>query len=297
MLSIALVFAIFVPVSFAFSGCGRNDRNTPDIVVTTRPVYDWVRAIIGNDSNLTLGRVTCNGTTVQGVAAISSASLFINVGGKTEAWVTNALRNPQNTSRQVITLMHHVPDIELSGDQCCGVAHGDENVWNSLVNAMYFVNLFRNIVVNLDQANASTFTQRAADFHGELYDLHQGFLYTFGEGTLDITNNNPFVLADRNPFRHLERDYDITIFAAYYTTTATNDASPTRLIWLGQMVTEHSLNTIMYLQTTSYAYTVRTNSGNSNIEFMQLFCPQIHNMPFLYAMERNLETLRLAMGV
>lgn len=83
------------------------------IVCTTFPQYDWVKNILGKEAecfNVTL--LLDNGVdmhsyqpTVKDIAIAGSADLFIYVGGESDTWVADALKEAKNKDLKAINLM------------------------------------------------------------------------------------------------------------------------------------------------------------------------------------------------
>lgn len=83
------------------------------IVCTTFPQYDWVKNILGKEAecfNVTL--LLDNGVdmhsyqpTVKDIAIAGSADLFIYVGGESDTWVADALKEEKNKDLKAINLM------------------------------------------------------------------------------------------------------------------------------------------------------------------------------------------------
>lgn len=88
------------------------------IVTTIFPEYDWVREIAGDkakDSEITL--LIGNGVdlhsyqpSVKDIAKISTADIFIYVGGESDEWVDDVLKNAKNKDMKVINLMEVLGD-------------------------------------------------------------------------------------------------------------------------------------------------------------------------------------------
>lgn len=88
------------------------------IVTTIFPEYDWTREILGSnikDAELTL--LIGNGIdlhsyqpSIQDIAKISTADIFIYVGGESDDWVEGALENAKNKNMKVINLMEVLGD-------------------------------------------------------------------------------------------------------------------------------------------------------------------------------------------
>jgi len=166
--SIFLFFAILV--SFSLVACSTSDSNGVDgninpsgsdnIVTTIFPLYDWTRVVLGsNPSDMGVRYLLESGVdlhfytpSIQDIAAISAADLFLWVGGKSDDWVLNAMASPINESRRNIPVMRMLTIHEtlafpidgvipgdVGGEDCCGGEFHDEHVWLSLPFAMRFV--------------------------------------------------------------------------------------------------------------------------------------------------------------
>ena len=124
------------------------------IVTTIFPEYDWTREILGDkisDAELTL----LNGKGVdlhsyqpsfQDIAKISTADIFIYVGGESDEWVDGALKNAKNKNLKVINLMEVLGDKVKEEEIVEGMQaekedehedelEYDEHVWLSVRNA------------------------------------------------------------------------------------------------------------------------------------------------------------------
>ncbi|MBR0068878.1 MAG: zinc ABC transporter substrate-binding protein, partial [Synergistaceae bacterium] len=102
-----LLFALTISFFMAAS-CHAKALN---ITVTIFPVYDWVREITkGTDSDIKL--LLDNGVdlhsynpSVDDIVRISTCDVFIYVGGESDEWVKDALRNVTNKNQIVINLL------------------------------------------------------------------------------------------------------------------------------------------------------------------------------------------------
>ena len=108
-----------------FAGCGKqNDNNKTDeidklsIVTTIFPEYDWVKEILGDRAdNAEITMLLDNGVdlhsyqpTADDIVKISDCDLFIYVGGESDGWVDDALKNATNKNMKVINLLEVLGD-------------------------------------------------------------------------------------------------------------------------------------------------------------------------------------------
>ena len=117
----ALLLALLMLVG-ALAGCGKqNDTNKTDklsIVTTIFPEYDWVREILGDKAdNAEVTMLLDNGVdlhsyqpTADDIVKISNCDLFIYVGGESDGWVDDALKNATNKNMKVINLLDVLGD-------------------------------------------------------------------------------------------------------------------------------------------------------------------------------------------
>ena len=117
----ALLLALLMIVG-VLAGCGKqNDTNKTDklsIVTTIFPEYDWVKEILGDKAdNAEITMLLDNGVdlhsyqpTADDLVRISDCDLFIYVGGESDGWVDNALKNAGNKNMKVINLLEVLGD-------------------------------------------------------------------------------------------------------------------------------------------------------------------------------------------
>lgn len=125
----ALFFCFLITVG-VLSGCGKavssseagtstTETEKPLKVVTTIfPEYDWVRQILGERAgNAELTMLLDNGVdlhsyqpTADDIIKISDCDLFVYVGGESDGWVEDALKEATNKNMKVINLLDVLKD-------------------------------------------------------------------------------------------------------------------------------------------------------------------------------------------
>ena len=101
-----LKYTFMLLCCFLLMGCLPLDKETDkkSIVCTTYAQYNWLQEIIGeNNSTFELTLLIKDGAdlhsyqpTIQDLAKVSSADLFVYVGGESEQWVSDALKEAKN---------------------------------------------------------------------------------------------------------------------------------------------------------------------------------------------------------
>ena len=118
-----LKYTFMLLCCFLLMGCLPLDKETDkkSIVCTTYAQYNWLQEIIGeNNSTFELTLLIKDGAdlhsyqpTIQDLAKVSSADLFVYVGGEAEQWVSDALKEAKNKIyRNDRPLSQPTPDIQ-----------------------------------------------------------------------------------------------------------------------------------------------------------------------------------------
>lgn len=117
----ALLLALMM-LAGVLAGCGKPENTGKagklKVVTTIFPAYDWVRAILGDKAdNAEITMLLDNGVdlhsyqpTADDIVKISDCDLFVYVGGESDGWVENALKNAANKNMKVINLLEVLGD-------------------------------------------------------------------------------------------------------------------------------------------------------------------------------------------
>ena len=122
----AMLLALFMLIG-VLAGCGKQSDDKTDktdktdklsIVTTIFPEYDWVKEILGDKAdNAEITMLLDNGVdlhsyqpTADDIVKISDCNLFIYVGGESDGWVDDALKNATNKDMKVINLLEVLGD-------------------------------------------------------------------------------------------------------------------------------------------------------------------------------------------
>ncbi|MBR6478424.1 MAG: zinc ABC transporter substrate-binding protein, partial [Lachnospiraceae bacterium] len=117
LLAAILMAASLSACNTALAASKKSD--TLQIVTTIFPEYDWVKNVLGeNPANAEVTLLLDNGVdlhsfqpTAADIVKISTCDLFIYVGGESDEWVEDALKEAKNKDMIVINLL------EVLGDQ------------------------------------------------------------------------------------------------------------------------------------------------------------------------------------
>ena len=314
------------------------------IVCTTYPQYDWVCEILGDkkdDFELTL--LLDDGVdlhsyqpTAMDMVKISTADAFIYVGGESEKWVEDALKEVTNENIQVMNMVdilgerikpeefvegmehHHEHDGEHEHDEEHeshehDSEHGeehenheqvqetDEHIWLSVKNAAILVECITDLIVTVDSENALVYQKNSEEYAEKLNALDQEF-----EQMINASEKNTVVFGDRFPFRYLMDDYGISYYAAFSGCSAETEASFETVTFLAGKIDELSLNSFLVLENaeTKLAETIKQNTATKDQSILHMDSIQsvtqtdiANGYTYLNAMQENLEVLKEVLGM
>ena len=304
---------IFLVLLLIFAGCAQSETadGSVSVVCTVFPEYDWVREIAGDGVSLTL--LAGNGVdlhsyqpTAADVMNISACDLFIYVGGESDKWVNDVLKNRTNEDMQVISLLETLGEhakAETLTEGMQGELDGalDEHVWLSLKNSEIFVTEIKNALCSLSPENAGVFEQNCENYIAKLRALDEKYSDEFANA-----ENRTLIFADRFPFRYLADDYGLTCFAAFPGCSAESEASFETVAFLAKKLAELKLSHIMILEGSdgrlaSAVISAAKAENAVGILYLDSMQSVTHEdissgISYLSVMEHNLETIKYALS-
>ena len=303
------------------TGCSSTngtDTAKYSIVCTTFPQYDWLREIIGeNADSFSLMLLLDKGgdlhsyqPTAESIARISSADMFVYVGGESDTWVADALKGAVNKDMRVVNLMDllggMVKEEELvEGMQCYEEAEHeeteyDEHVWLSLKNAAYLTGALSETLQELDAEHAQEYAANAAAYIESLNALDREYA-----DAVKQSEKKTILFGDRFPFRYLTEDYGINYYAAFAGCSTETDASFETVTFLSGKVDELGLHTILTIEGSDQkiAEIIRENTHGKNQQIQTVNSLQSvtakeiqDGFTYLKAMRENYEVLKNALN-
>ena len=337
-LSIFLVAAL---VLGCFAGCGTPQ--TPDadrlqIVTTIFPEYDWVRSILGdNPANAELTMLLDSGVdlhsyqpTAADILKISTCDLFIYVGGESDEWVEDVLREATNKDMAVINLLDalgdaakieeikegmeehdhdededHDEDHDEDQDEDHDEDHDheepelDEHVWLSLKNAAVLCTAISDELCALDAAHSDVYAANTAAYIKQLNALDAEY-----QAAADAAAFKTLLFGDRFPFRYLTDDYGLDYYAAFAGCSAESEASFETVRFLARKVDELQLPAVLTIEGADrrIAETIIQSTRTKDQKILSLDSMQSttakdvqNGASYLDAMEKNLSVLTEAL--
>ena len=312
ILLVAVLIAVLVIPVF---GCSKSDGKLK-IVVTIFPEYDWVMRILGDkaqEADVTLlldsgADLHSYQPSVADMVAIAEADLFMYVGGESDDWVEDALKNATNKNMRTMNLLSLLGDKAKTEEIVEGMEHEeeeedaeyDEHVWLSLKNAAFYVDLIQKELSTLDENNADVYAKNASEYIEKLNALDAEYEQAVEEGARDT-----LLFGDRFPFRYLVEDYSLKYYAAFVGCSAETNASFATMQFLINKANELNVKVILKLENSSSAIAEGIKSGSSAknqkiavLDSLQSSTKKEYaaGRTYLSVMKKNLEVLREALA-
>ena len=338
---IPLCLALIMTVGL-LAGCGKQNEQTASdktrlrVVTTIFPEYDWVREILGDKAdNAEVTMLLDNGAdlhsyqpTADDIVKISECDLFIYVGGESDDWVDDALKNAANKNMKVINLLEalgervkteevvegmqeeehdHDHDHEDADEHDDAKEHDheeeaeyDEHVWLSLKNAQTLCSAFSAVLQQIDPDNKDTYAANASAYIKKLSALDADY-----QAAVNAAACKTVLFGDRFPFRYLVDDYGLSYYAAFAGCSAESEASFETISFLAKKVDELNLPCVLTIEGVQHkiAVTIVRNTAAKNQKVLTMDSMQsttskdaANGTTYLSVMERNLSVLKEALG-
>lgn len=313
------IIKLLIVMSFIMcSGCEKQNNPKNDklsIVVTNFAAYDWLKQIIGdNKDNIELTMLMDNGVdshsyqpTADDIIKISDCNLFVYIGGQSESWVDDVLKNSTNKDMKVVNLLNILADKakleeDVEGMQKHDEEHKeyDEHVWLSLKNAELFVKNITDVLVIIDPDNKDSYILNCDTYIDKLSILDEEY-----QEVVDNAKRKTVLFADRFPFLYLIDDYNLNYYAAFNGCSTETNADFETISFLINKVDELQLPYILTIEGTQHkiAETIINNTIDKNIQILSMNSMQslttkdiTAGITYISIMQDNLAVLKEALN-
>ena len=322
----ALLLALMM-LAGILAGCGKpkdtGKAGKLKVVTTIFPEYDWVREILGDKAdNAEVTMLLDNGVdlhsyqpTADDIVKISDCDLFVYVGGESDGWVENALKNAANGNMKVINLLEVLGDSVKTEEIVEGMQEAehehedaeeheheeeaDEHVWLSLKNAKMLVRVISKALQELDPDSKDIYAANADAYVKKLSALDAEY-----QAAVDAASNKTILFGDRFPFRYLVDDYGLHYYAAFVGCSTETEAGFETISFLAKRVDEWKLPCVLTIEGAQHkiAETVVRNTTAKNQRVLTMDSMQSttskdvkNGTTYLSVMEKNLSVLKEAL--
>ena len=296
----------------------KGNSNKISIVCTTFPQYDWVKNILGEEAerfNVTL--LLDNGVdmhsyqpAVKDIATAGSSNLFIYVGGESDTWVEDALKEAKNKDLKAINLMEtlgnsvkeeevvegmqeereslghsHEKSSKEKQEQTQKESHENSQEINGQKEAAdeepeYDEHIWLSIrnaeimVKNIEKAIEQLDSDNAKVYqtNAENYIKKLDTLDKQYANTIQNAKYKAILFGDRFPFRYMADDYDLKYYAAFAVCSAETMAGFETVTFLAKKADELRLPVILTIENSDgrIAEAVKSNTTKKNQKILAM---------------------------
>ncbi len=321
MKKISVLLLILIVSVFMLAGCGASGKPAGSetapkegkikIVSTIFPPYDWTREIIkGSEDKIELTLLMDSGVdlhsfqpSAEDIAKISECDIFIHVGGESDEWVEDVLKETKNKNMRVITFMEllgesvkyeelvegmeeheHEHDHDADHDHDEHDDHDDHDAEHEHDDKDHDHDHDHDkeedehVWLSLKNAQVcvGAISAAIADADPEHKDAYIANADAYGKKLAELDGKyktavdgarvKTLVFGDRFPFRYMTDDYGLTYYAAFSGCSAESEASFETVTFLAKKLDELGLSSIMTIDGSNgkIAETVVSNTKAKN---------------------------------
>lgn len=236
------------------------DEDKVNVVATIFPEYDFLRQIAGDHINLTMllkpgAESHSFEPTPKDIKNVEHASLFVYVGGDSDAWVESILESIDTTDTKLVSLMNCVelveeeivegmtPEAEEDGDEDEEEVEYDEHVWTSPKNSIVIVQKLCDTLCEIDSTNEADYRRNTNDYIKKIENLDKEFIEV-----VDTAKRKEIIVGDRFPFRYLVEEYGLTYYAAFPGCSTDTEANAATIAFLTDKVKNDEIPVVFHIE-------------------------------------------------
>ena len=301
------------------AGCSKTQQASSkgiSVVCATAPLYDWTRKITEGTDGTDLSLIIGNGTdlhsfqpSAKDIISIKNADVLVYVGGESDGWIRDALKEPANKNRQVVCLMDILKDAIVEEEVVEGMQgeeedgheeheegpEYDEHVWMSLRLTRRSCKAIEEALEKVSSSNAAKYKANLDAYDKKLSELDKQYEEMVKGARLDT-----MVVCDRYPFRYLAEDYKLKYSAAFVGCSAETEASFETVKFLADKVKALDSKAVLIIDNSDgkLAKTVLETAGKSSVKVEVLDSMQScgADLDYIKTMTENLEKLKTALS-
>ena len=273
-----LIFGIlssFASCSKSTSTAAENDKI--NIVVTTFPCYDFVRAATKDLDNIQIKMLIKPGAeihsydpTPQDLIAIQKSDLFVYNGGESDEWVFEMLESMGENTPKSLRLIESVVLLEEEhfeedhfheheeadhhhGGHSAEELEADEHVWTSPENARkmldYVAKALEDLEIDekLSDEDKAKIKKNVEEYKAQITEVEEKI-----KKVLESKAEKFIVMGDRFPLQYFAKYYGIEYIAAFSGCSTAVEASTQTISKLINTVKEKSLPAVFYIELSNH---------------------------------------------
>lgn len=249
----------------------RNKNERRNIIATNFVAYDFARAITGSSANVRMLLKPATEShsyepTPQDIIDITNADFFIYIGGESDEWVADIIRDSGLDENKTIRLMDFVElkeeeekeGMESEKEEEEGEAEYDEHIWTSPRNAVSIIEAMRDRFIARDATKNNEYAENARKYTERIMQIDQKIRKLVSEST-----RKELIFADRFPFRYFVDEYGLDYYAAFPGCAEQTEASSSTIAFLVDKVKADRVPVVLKIELTSdkLAKTISAETG------------------------------------
>lgn len=293
------------------TGCSNKKSDKITIISTSYPGYDFARAITKNNDNIEVKMLLKPGSethdfepTPQDIINIKNSDLFIYVGGDSDEWIDDILKDIDTKKTKIVKLMDLVDLVyeeEVEGmeshDEEEEEEEYDEHVWTSPNNAIQILEKLKDSIIKIDSDKKELYEENTKKYIDEIKNIDE-----------EITNivknakRNEVIFGDRFPIRYFTDQYNLKYYAAFPGCSDATEASSKTISFLIDKVNTDNIPVVFKIELSSgkIAKAIADETGAKVLEYNTA-----HNIKqsdfesgitYVDIMKKNIEVLKEALN-
>lgn len=237
------ILGLLLIMLLSMVGCTHNKKEDKiEVITTIFPLYDFVREIKSDDINVSMllspgQEVHTFDPSAKDIVNIHQCDLFIYIGGESDEWLNDILKDVNNERFHSIKLMDYVDNLFEDDTK----EEYDEHIWTSPVNAKIMVEeiskALQTIVEDKEEIISNT-----ASYVEKLNKLDEDF-----KNVIENADYKVMVFGDRFPFLYFAHEYGLQCHAAFSGCSTETEASAKQIKQLVDIIVNTSLKYVYYI--------------------------------------------------
>lgn len=282
------------------------------VVTTNFALYDFARAVCGDTCEVTMllrpgSEAHDFEATLEDVAKIADADLFVYVGGESEDWVGDVMNSLGSDAEKITKVCavdavntfdeELVEGMEDESEEKADEPETDEHIWTSFENAQALAEAIFSALCRIDPDHEAAYGRNLTAYKQKLAGLRMKYEEMFASA-----GRKTVVVADRFPFRYLAEEWGLDYYAAFAGCSSAVEPSLATVNFLIEKVKNERIPAVFIIEF-SDGKTAGAVAAETGCEVLTLH--SAHNVTqedfdagvtWLELMERNLEALRTALN-
>lgn len=254
MKKISVLFLLII----LLTGCKIKSNNKKTIIVTNFSSYDFVRAILKDTDNIELKMLISPGSEIhhyepspKDIKNIINSKIFIYVGGESDEWIDDILKDINKDKTSLVKLMDLVDlkeeeiieGMESDEEEEEEEVEYDEHIWSSPKNAVTIVNYLKEEIIKIDPENKDIYETNANKYISKLKEIDNEFKNIVANSKRKI-----MVFGDRFPLRYFADEYNLSYYAAFPGCSEQTEASAKTISYLVNKVKEDNIPVVFKIE-------------------------------------------------